>query len=264
MNFVMFLDESGDHNLRRIDRNFPVFCLMGCVFERYYYRDVVRPTIDAFKLLFRGRTDVILHSREIRKHQGAFSFLGDESTRSEFYDALNELIRSLRFTVLSAVILKLDHLSEYGLRARHPYHLALEFILERYSLLMSRRGRCCSGYVLAESRGKREDSLLKAEFSRLSAVGTRYQDLRNVTGLWMEKKPANLVGLQIADLAAYPIAAKVLRPLAEQRSFDVLVDKISAAPERKGGSILGYGLKVFPQPTFDHFQLWGEKTEHGP
>ena len=72
----------------------------------------------------------------------------------------------------------------------------------------------------------------------------------------MEKKEANIAGLQIADLIAYPIAAKVLRPDAEQKAFDILVGKIDAAPANKGGSILGYGLNIFPQPTFDHYRVF--------
>jgi hypothetical protein len=163
MNFVLFLDESGDHNLLSIDRNFPVFCLAGCIFDRSYYHHTVRPRLDAFKMQFWNTTQVILHSREIRKHQGAFSFLDDRDRRESFYATLNALIQGLEFTILAIVILKQAHLNEYGLQARHPYHLSLEFILERYSLAMRRRGRESTGYILAESRGKREDRLLKAE-----------------------------------------------------------------------------------------------------
>ena len=264
MNFVLFLDESGDHNLLSIDRNFPVFCLAGCIFERSYYHHIVRPRLDAFKMQFWNTTQVILHSREIRKHQRAFSFLDDQDRRESFYAALNALIQELDFTILAIVILKQAHLNEYGLRARHPYHLSLEFILERYSLAMRRRGRESTGYILAESRGKREDRLLKAEYERLRGGGSFFQNLGNITGFWMEKKGKNIAGLQIADLVAYPIAAKVLRPRSEQKAFDLLSEKIDAAPQHKGGGILGYGLKVFPQPTFDHYLLWRTQTEREP
>jgi hypothetical protein len=60
MPFVLFMDESGDHNLVSIDRNFPIFCLAGCVFERRYYQEIARRQVDEFKLHFWGRTDVIL------------------------------------------------------------------------------------------------------------------------------------------------------------------------------------------------------------
>jgi hypothetical protein len=262
--FVLFMDESGDHNLRSVDPNFPVFCLAGCAFETSYYHGVVRPRMHAFKLRFWDNTEVILHSRDIRKHKGAFSFLGDKTKRDEFYQACNELIRGLEFTILAVVILKTPHIQVYGDRARHPYHLSLEFILERYSQLIRRRGLWSRGYVLAESRGNCEDGLLKEEYWRLDRVGTPYQDLSNLTGIWMEKKEQNIAGLQIADMVAYPIAAKVLRPDVEQPAFDVLRPKIDAAPRHKGCYLLGYGLKVFPQPTLEHHLLWGPKTKRGP
>ncbi len=42
------------------------------------------------------------------------------------------------------------------------------------------------------------------------------------------KKAESIAGLQIADLAAYPIAAKVLRPTHPQPAFDVLFPKINS------------------------------------
>jgi len=262
--FVLFMDESGDHNLCNIDPNMPVFCLAGCGFESSYYQSVVRPRVDAFKIRFWGTTDVILHSSEIRKHRGAFSFLGDRPRRQAFYQACNGLIQGLEFTILAIAILKRPLINTYGAWARHPYHLSLDFILERYSMLIRRRGLSNRGYVLAESRGKTEDKLLKEQYRRLCRVGTEYQSLSNLTGFWMRKKEANIAGLQIADLVAYPIAAKVLRPGAEQKAFDVLEEKIDAAPRHKGCYCLGYGLKIFPQPTFEHHALWGPKTKREP
>lgn len=254
----------GITNLRSVDPNFPIFCLAGCVFETSYYHGVVRPRIDALKLRFWDSKEVILHSSDIRKHRGAFSFLGDRIRRQHFYEACNDLIRGLEFTIVAVVILKTSHIQTYGKRARHPYHLSLEFILERYSQLVRRRGLWNRGYVLAESRGKHEDGLLKAEYRRLRRVGTPYQGLRNLTGIWMEKKEKNIAGLQIADMVAYPIAAKVLRPDVEQKAFDVLRPKIEAAPRHKGSYLLGYGLKIFPQPTLEHHLFWGQKTKRGP
>jgi hypothetical protein len=253
------MDESGDHNLESIDKTFPAFCLAGCVFEREYYKQVVRPTVDALKQRFWSRTDVILHSSEIRKHRGIFSFLGNADKRQEFYEAINQLISTMDFTIIAVVILKKAHLDHYGDGARHPYHLSLEFIMERYSMLMNRKGNNIEGYMMAESRGLKEDTLLKNQYFNLKRFGTRYQPtLGNISSFWMEKKTANFAGLQIADLVAYPIAAKVLRPDLEQKSFDVIIKKLDKAPANKGGGILGYGLKIFPQPTFEHYNAFGK------
>lgn len=250
--YVMFLDESGDHNLKAVDENFPLFCLCGCIFEKEHYHEVARPLVDEFKMRFWGSTDLILHSRDIRKQQGAFYFLEDEERRREFYGALDQLIAQLDFSIIAAAILKREHIARYGDRAVHPYHLSLEFVMERFVLTMRRQGQGNQGHILAESRGKVEDNLLKEEFFRLKSEGSHYQTFEEITTLWTERKRKNIVGLQIADLAAYPIARKVLRPEVEHLSYNVLRDKICTSQSQPPRT-LGYGIKVFPQATFDHY-----------
>jgi len=261
LNYVMFVDESGDHNLKAIDNERPLFCLTGCVFERRYYQNVVRPRFDALKCEFWGNTDVVFHSRDIRRHQKDFTILADPDLRRKFYEALNSLIADLQFTIIAIVLHKEDHLVRYGDHARNPYYWSLELLLERYTFLVARRGgKAATGYVLAESRGETEDRRLIDEYHRLQASSSSYNcDLRSITSLWTLKKTENIVGLQIADLAAYPIASKVLRPHSSQPAFDVLLPKIDAAPAGKGGGILGYGLKIVPQPTDEHLTLWANK-----
>ncbi|NVM57508.1 MAG: DUF3800 domain-containing protein [Desulfobacterales bacterium] len=250
--YVMFVDESGDHNLQNVDDNFPLFCLCGCIFEKAYYHATARPLVDALKIRFCHSTNVILHSRDVRRQQGAFYFLKDRDRREEFYEALNELMGQLDFSIIAVAILKREHLAQYGDRAKHPYHLGLEFMMERFALTMRRGGGSNEGHIIAESRGRVEDELLKEEFFRLKAEGSYYQRFKEITTLWTEKKRKNIVGLQIADLAAYPIARKILDPAHDQLSFDVLRAKICSEPG-PGTRILGYGMKIFPQATFDHY-----------
>ncbi|MGI8642877.1 MAG: DUF3800 domain-containing protein, partial [Thermomicrobiales bacterium] len=37
---LLFLDESGDHSLEKIDEDYPIFVLGGVVVDRSYYRTV--------------------------------------------------------------------------------------------------------------------------------------------------------------------------------------------------------------------------------
>ena len=46
---IMFLDESGDHSLVKIDEQFPVFCLAGCIFDEGEYQQNSKAKTDAFK-----------------------------------------------------------------------------------------------------------------------------------------------------------------------------------------------------------------------
>ena len=69
--------------------------------------------------------------------------------------------------------------------------------------------------------------------------------------LGVVKNDENIAGLQIADLVAYPIARKVLDPERQNLSFDVIRAKIRHKPGEVK-RLLGYGIKIFPQATFDH------------
>ena len=86
-------------------------------------------------------------------------------------------------------------------------------------------------------------------FHDLQESGIKFEE---ITTLWTEKKRKNIAGLQIADLAAYPIARKILDPTGAQLSFDVLRAKICHKPGEPN-CILGYGIKIFPQATFAHY-----------
>lgn len=39
MKYYLFLDETGDHGLSYIDRNFPIFLLCGCLFDHNELRN---------------------------------------------------------------------------------------------------------------------------------------------------------------------------------------------------------------------------------
>jgi hypothetical protein len=48
--FLVFVDESGDHNLARIDPQFPVFVLLFAIFRKDDYVEKVCPELQRFKL----------------------------------------------------------------------------------------------------------------------------------------------------------------------------------------------------------------------
>jgi len=105
-----------------------------------------------------------------------------------------------------------------------------------------------SCFITAESRGRKEDNDLIYVFNHLQLNGNEYiPTFQNITNLWMAKKDKNLAGLQIADLAAYPIATKILEPQKANPVFDLIKAKICHGPESKNNTIYGYGLKVFPK-----------------
>lgn len=130
MNYFLFLDESGDHDLSFVDKNFPLFLLCGCVVEEHCLEQV-KNEVDTFKQKYFGTTEVILHSRDIRKCQGAFQILFDLQLKEKFYRDLNQILKESNYCLLGSGIQKEKHIKKYGKGAKDPYTLSLSFIIER-------------------------------------------------------------------------------------------------------------------------------------
>lgn len=87
--YKLFLDESGDHNLKVIDPNHPVFALVGCIFEENYYNKEAIKKVKELKIKYFNSTEVILHSRDIRKQENKpFLVLRNKEARDEADDEL--------------------------------------------------------------------------------------------------------------------------------------------------------------------------------
>lgn len=59
---IMFLDESGDHSLDKIDSSYPMFVLAGCIFDFDYYSNVIEEEANKLKLKYFDKETVILRS----------------------------------------------------------------------------------------------------------------------------------------------------------------------------------------------------------
>ncbi|MBI4542737.1 MAG: DUF3800 domain-containing protein [Gemmatimonadetes bacterium] len=125
----------------------------------------------------------------------------------------------------------------------HPYHLALEFGLERLGRWLADRGQAGRlTHVVCEQRGGREDGELELAFRRV-CDGHNFTGDRMRLDLVMVDKKANSAGLQFSDLIARPIGRYVLCPDQPNRAWDILSAKFRRSP---AGRIEGWGLKVFP------------------
>lgn len=64
-----------------------------------------------------------------------------------------------------------------------------------------------------------------------------------VTDFSFKHKRENAIGLQLADLCAYPLARHVLNVKEPYAPFEIISGKIYCNAK---GETKGYGLKVFP------------------
>lgn len=246
MQHTFFLDETGDHGLSFVDENFPLFLLAGCVVQD----DALitfENEIHALKMEFFKGEDVILHSRDIRKCEGPFQILFDLEIKARFYERLNAIIANTPFTIIGAAVNKKKHIEKYGKSARDPYALSLSFVLERLVFFLNRAPGGGTADIIIEKRGQKEDAQLLSQYNAVYDRGTYFvteiEMKTRVMNFTFKHKRENIIGLQLADLCAYPLARHVLSVNEPYVPFEVIKGKIYCNVK---GETRGYGLKVFP------------------
>lgn len=242
---ILFIDESGDHNLEIIDSQYPIFVLAGVIFDYDYYSNVAKKKINDFKLDLFGTKDIILHTADIYRNKNGFERLIEKQFREKFYNSLNHLIESLDFEIVASAILKKKHLLRYGITAVDPYLLSLEFLVERF--IFSLDGCKNSGMIVAESRNNQLDNQLELAYLNLKIKGTYYLEPKRINQKIKDfkiiPKSKHIDGLEIADLIASPIG-RVLIGKKIKEDFKIIKKKFR---RNNSGHILGHGLIVFPQ-----------------
>lgn len=240
--YIVYVDESGDHGLSTVDPEYPVFVLAFCVFQKVDYSRLAVPQLQQLKFTYFGHDNVVLHEHEIRKSRGNFNILLRQDTRAAFMRDLNALIADLPFTLVASCIRKRDFIEQRG-SSSNPYHVALEAGLEQVFAFLCERGqRDAVTHVVFESRGRREDHELEEEFERIRA-DSRAEGLGTALRMVMASKQSNTCGLQLADLAAHPIGRHLLAPSQRNRAYELLRTKLRRGPD---GEIAGQGLISSP------------------
>ena len=141
--YIVYVDESGDHSLTSIDKNYPVFVLAFCVFHKRHYSEFIVPALEKFKFNHFGHDQVVLHENEIRKEKGAFNIFKGKSERRAFMGQLTEIIERSNFILISCTIDK-RHIPKADEEA-NPYHIALGFCMETLFSFLEREGRGMEG-----------------------------------------------------------------------------------------------------------------------
>ena len=234
--YTLFLDESGDHNLRSYKASGDLFLLCGCIIQSSDIKEIDRRLND-FKLQYFGTKDVVLHYRDIRKRLGVFSFLCDSDKNKVFLEDLRSILLDTNFRLLLSVIDKRCFIQTYGRMADDPYLISFNFIIERY--IYSCTADMQNSYIIAEKRGNKEDEKLIQRWVSIYQKGTSYVDSREIQSkikeFSMKRKSENINGLQIADIAASSCLRHFIHPNKSEDFFDILKHKINRS-----------AVKVFP------------------
>jgi len=257
----MYVDEVGNHDLKSADNpNERYFSLSGVIVEAEHYRKVIHPEMTEMKRRhFETDPDepVILHRSDIVNRRGPFAVLKDAARHAAYNEDILAALKRWDYTVVSALIDKLEHREQYSVWCYDPYHYCLCVLLERYSRMLQQAGG--RGDVMAESRGGREDMRLKKSYARIYSEGSRciscgyFRQTLTSSELKVKPKSKNISGLQLADLIAHPSRRHMLRDYMQikydrevfgDHIIEILVE--SKYRRSRTGKIEGYGIKVLP------------------
>lgn len=242
---LLFLDESGDHNLSIIDPQYPVFLLGGVIVEKDYAEGLLAVELNKFKLEFFGRTDIVLHTADIVRNRNGFDGLQDRVFRDRFRDRLNTLMRDLEFSVVVCAVRKNEHLSRYGVAALDPYLLSLDVLVELFCFEIGKAEG--GGLIGAEKRNPILDRELDLAWLNLKIQGTQHIQAREIgeriTNLTLRAKKDNVAGLQLADLVLSPVGRHLLGR-EDKEDWTIVESKFRRG---RNGEIAGYGLVVLPK-----------------
>lgn len=242
--YNLYIDECGDHCLATYDRNFPIFTLCGILIPVKKINGL-KSSIDGLKKEFWNDTNVILHSRDIRKCEKQFRILFDNYIKQRFYSYVNKILAQRdSYTIVCCSVLKEDCISKHGIKA-DVYGTALKYVLQR-SIFCVDDINANGGKIniIVERRGKREDSALLKYFNQLQVSGMHYVSpdrlAEHIGNFGFSDKKDNVFGLQIADLIAYPISRYVMNPQQYNPAFEVIAPNIYKSNDKL------LGLKIFP------------------
>jgi hypothetical protein len=209
----LYIDEVGNGDLQGAaeDPNVRYLSLTGIIMKRAAHEKRLQPAIETLKAVHLediGDKPRILHRREIMRSEGCFRPLADDGNRDLFNEDVLKIIADQPYLALTVSIDKKQHLETYERWRFDPYHYCMTCLVERYARWLTRNR--LTGDVIAEARFKKVDKKLKASFNRLYRLGSDHMSpaaiqtplLSSELGLFPKK--ANVAGLQLCDLLAYP------------------------------------------------------------
>ena len=214
---------------------------MFAIFKKSEYVANVVPAVQSLKFKYWGHDGIVLHGHEIRKQHGDFRILINRTTEAAFLSDVSQLMAEAPYVLIAAAIDKSKHSKRYA-NPTNPYEIALTFCMERLHRFLAEQNQIGTTHVLFECRGAKEDQTLELQFRRVADGENAIGKMPNLDIRFMAKKH-NSSGLQVADLAAHPIARYVIEPKQPNRAFDIVSSKMRKSPI---GQTKGYGLKIFP------------------
>jgi hypothetical protein len=249
---VLYIDETGDHSLSKIDRSYPIFLLSGIIVDQDYHDGELTEALNAFKMRHFATKEIVLHAKEMTHPQSAKSreymkFM-DAEFRKSFYKGFEQFLKNSNVSIVACVIMKNKHFANYGLEAKDPYLLSFDNLINRlvFDLSDNQKGR-----IIAESRNSVLDNQLEIAYLATRVEGTNKIQpaelkLKLESSITFQQKSDNSAGLQIADMVASPIARHFLgKP--ERKGHQLSYDSVFSKVRSINGRWKNIGITVIPK-----------------
>lgn len=257
--YRIYIDEVGNSDMGSSnDPNHRYLSLTGIIFELSYVQKVVSTKLDYLKQkFFDSHPDepIILHRKELVNKKYPFKKLKNPEIEKEFNREFLEILKDLEYTIITVLIDKLEHKSQYTVWTYNPYHYCLAVLVERYFRFLSNKNSI--GDIMIESRGGKEDIRLKKSYRKIYDEGTSFikpdlfQKVLTSKELKVKPKSSNIAGLQLADLIAYPARQYIFDIYGIEKKLkptfnDYIIGVIESKFYNLRGEIKGYGIKILP------------------
>jgi hypothetical protein len=260
MKYRIYIDEVGNNDKgKNLNQDQRFLSLTGVVFNLDYVKSTLTPDLERLKTTyFDNHPDepVIFHRKELINKKHPFKALINPKVEVDFNKELLALLEKWEFKVMTVLIDKIEHQNRYGTWRYDPYHYCLAILFERYHLRLKDIKQL--GDMMVESRGGKEDLRLKEAYRKIFEEGTDWvksEDIdETLTSKELKVKPksANIAGLQIADLLAYPMYKFSLKHYGigkeeVSKTFnDQILQVVKPKIFKNGNRMEGYGLKLLP------------------
>jgi hypothetical protein len=259
MKYRIYIDEVGNSDLRSSDNsNHRFLSLTGVVINLDYVKEVLTPDMEVLKKkYFDPHPDepIVFHRKELVNKKFPFHALSNSETEMAFNTEYISLLEKWNYKIITVLIDKKEHQLKYERWRYDPYHYCMAIIFERFHLRLKEIN--VEGDMMFESRGGKEDMRLKESYRKIFAEGTDYikpadiDETLTSKELKIKAKSANISGLQLADLIAFPsrrFALKHYGLLDDDRTTfnEEIIEVIKPKFFKKEEKLDGYGLKLLP------------------
>ncbi|OGM92917.1 hypothetical protein A2333_01960 [Candidatus Wolfebacteria bacterium RIFOXYB2_FULL_49_7] len=206
MLYKLYLDETGTPSLNGFNPGFPYFILSGFIVDEAQANNI-KIKADQVKFKYWGRTNIVLHSREIGRRENDFALLKDPSVEKNFHKDLSQLL-ILNGGRSVLVVVNKDKAKNLGWKADDIYRNTSKEMLRFFIEVLHHKND--KGQIIIESAGTQKDVAFYKEYiyflsNGIQSLGIDHHKMKKIlTSISFVSKNNQDIETQIADLLAYP------------------------------------------------------------